>query len=341
MTTNTAAWLEKDGAALSIGPASYPTPESDQIVVRTRAAAINPVDGYIQTMGLKLFNFMKYPTVLGSDAAGEVVEVGSDVTTFKKGDRVTGLCFGWALGKFEQGGFQTYSVLTSSMTAKIPDDMSFADASTIPLGLTTAACGFYQEEYLDLPYPTLSPAPTGKTLLIWGGASSVGCCAIQLAVSSGYEVITVASPKNFELLKSIGATDVFDYNSPTVNEDVIAAFSSREFGGALAIARGCLSKVFAVVQKLEGNRFVASAAHLEDGVVVPDGIGYKFIFATRLPRDVVGPAVFNSFLTDALAKGKFAIVPEARIVGHGLDKVQEALDTILEGVSATKLVVTL
>jgi NADPH:quinone reductase-like Zn-dependent oxidoreductase len=64
---------------------------------------------------------------------------------------------------------------------------------------------------LGLPLRSFDPKPIGKSMVIWGGSSSMGCTAIQFAVAAGYEVITTASPANFELVKSLGATHVFDY----------------------------------------------------------------------------------------------------------------------------------
>ena len=69
---------------------------------------------------------------------------------------------------------------------------------------------------------------------MWGGSTSVGSNAIQLAAAAGYEVITTASPRNFDYVKSLGAAQVFDYNSPSVMPDIIAAFAGRTLAGAIA-----------------------------------------------------------------------------------------------------------
>ncbi len=67
-----------------------------------------------------------------------------------------------------------------------------------------------------------------------GGSTSVGSNAIQLAVAAGYDVITTASPRNFDFVTSLGASHVFDYNSPSVVKDIIAAFDARSLAGAIA-----------------------------------------------------------------------------------------------------------
>jgi NADPH:quinone reductase-like Zn-dependent oxidoreductase len=119
---------------------------------------------------------MQYPTILGQDVAGEIIAVGSNVTTFKKGDGVLGHAMGMATKRPQDAGFQTHTILDERMASRIPDDLSFERAVVVPLGLFTAACGLFQEPpFLGLQLPT-EPArkPTGKTVLIWGGASSVG-----------------------------------------------------------------------------------------------------------------------------------------------------------------------
>lgn len=83
---NRAAWLfEKQGKPLKVDQAPMPVPEADEVVVKNSAVAVNPVDWKIQEYGVFL---EKFPTILGTDVAGEIVDVGSSVTNFKKGDRV-------------------------------------------------------------------------------------------------------------------------------------------------------------------------------------------------------------------------------------------------------------
>jgi threonine dehydrogenase-like Zn-dependent dehydrogenase len=94
MPSNTAAWFPAKYARLEVGPAPSTAPATHEIVVRNHAIAINPVDWAIPRLGGVGFGWIEPPTVLGSDVAGEVVEVGAEVSRFKVGDRV----FGQALG---------------------------------------------------------------------------------------------------------------------------------------------------------------------------------------------------------------------------------------------------
>lgn len=110
-----------------------------------------------------------------------------------------------------EGGFQLYSSAKADKSAIIPQSVSFAEGSVIPLALDTAAVGLYtsaSDGGLGLPYPSLKPSSSGKTIFVWGGSSSVGALTIQLAVASGAKVVTTASKHNFEFCKKCGASEV-------------------------------------------------------------------------------------------------------------------------------------
>lgn len=112
-----------------------------------------------------------------------------------------------------EGAFQKYPVISADLAVKIPANISYEQAAVVPFGLATAASSLFQKGFLALDLPTVPARPSnGKTLLVWGGSSSVGCNAIQLAVLAGYEVFTTVSPRNFELVKKLGASQVFDHN---------------------------------------------------------------------------------------------------------------------------------
>ncbi|KAL3417688.1 zinc-binding dehydrogenase [Phlyctema vagabunda] len=349
MTSNTAAWLNSARAyPLEIKAAPYTKPSEGEIVVRNHAVAINPVDWKLQELGGGLFSWVTYPTIPAYDVSGVIAEVGSGVTQFKVGDRVLGMSLG-LLSSAAEGACQEYVVVKANLACKIPDSLSHESASVLPLTLCTAACGMFQKDFLALNYPSHSPEPTGETLLVWGGSTSVGINAIQLAVAAGYEVIATASPKNFDFVKKHGASAAFDYNSPTVVEDIVAAFEGKTSAGAIAIGNvspgtlrhsevpiiSCLS----IVAQIKGRKFVASAAHLPENL--PAGAEAKFIFGNTLKDNEVGKVIFEDFLPHALAQGKYAAVPEPIVVGKGLEYVQEAFEVQKRGVSARKVVVSL
>jgi len=274
------------------------------------------------------------------------VEVGSDVTRFKPGDRVVGLACGFTTNTPSAASLQHYVVLVETLVAKVPQSMSFESASVIPLGLSTAACGLFQKEYLALQHPSIVPKPTGQTLLVWGGATSVGCNAIQLAVAAGYEVITTSSPGNFSLMKELGASQVFDYASQTVVSDMIQALDGKKLAGAFNVTGvasaptgGAMKQCCEVLLKVNGGGFVASANRYAGDL--PEGVSSKMIFGSDLKNNEVGKAVWVDFLSEALEKGVYKAAPEPLVVGSGLEKVQEAFEIQKKGVSAKKVVVSL
>jgi NADPH:quinone reductase-like Zn-dependent oxidoreductase len=372
MHENTALWLNAKRAPFAVGPAPYTAPRADEIVVRVRAVAINPMDRLQQTMGDIFTPWTAYPFVVGSDVAGEVVEVGSGVTRLRIGDRVVGFAAGSdkQRNRAAEGAFQDYVVLLAHMAAPISDEMPFEDAAVLPLGLSTAACGLFQKDFLAMNAPSAAPTHTGKTLLVWGGSTSVGSNAIQLAVAAGYEVVTTASPRNFDYVKRLGAREAFDYRSRTVIPDIVAALRGREIAGALAVGAGSAAACIDIVGACKGQSFVAMATPPTSFDAVPAGRGRlrrlvpaiarmlagtmtltlkarlrgvqtKMIWGSALIANEVGPMIFEAFLPTALAEARFVAAPRPTVVGAGLAQIPAALERQRLGVSASKLVVTL
>jgi NADPH:quinone reductase-like Zn-dependent oxidoreductase len=341
MPTNTAAWLVAEKAnPLEVKSAEYMPPSDNEIVVKNHAVGLNMVDWARQIMGNGLFPWVKYPNIIGSDVAGEVHEVGPGVTNVKVGDRVLGMAVGLKSNRPADGAFQQYTVLPAYMASPIPSTVSFEDAAVIPLAISTAACGLYQKDFLALQHPTAPARPaTGETVLIWGGASSVGTNAIQMAVASGYEVISTASPKNWDYVKKLGAGKVFDYHSDTVVSDIIKAFEGKKSAGALAIGQETTGTCAEIVCKIGGKQFVASANVVPPEL--PEGVTSKMIFGSDLKDNEVGPAIYVDFIPAGLKDGSFVPSPPSRVVGKGLEAIQVGLNELPKGVSAEKLVITL
>lgn len=340
MPSNIAAWLTAAKQhPLKVKAAPLRNPNDNEILVKNHAVAINPIDGYVQSHA---FLPVCYPAILGTDVAGEVAAVGPNVTRFKAGDRVIGHALVLLNLNNDEAAFQAYTILKVDMACEIPDHVSFEDAVVLPLTLSTAASALFID--LKLQFPT-EPARTsnGKTLFIWGGASCVGSNAIQLAVAAGYEVITTASAKNFEYVKGLGASQVFDYNTPTMNDDIVKALKGKTGAGIL----DCIG-------------FSAAEASLEIAHKTPEGAGFKFVSTTK-PRhptppegvqikhvrgdDLVGKplakAIYGDFLPKALKAGSYVTAPKPTVVGKGLGHVQAGIDLLNNGVSATKVVITL
>ena len=370
--TNTAAYLVgKQVKPLAVKTAPYTPPGAHEIVVKNHAVAINPVDWFKQYVGNLLLSWIKYPFILGGDLAGEIVEVGKGVTRFRVGERVLGHAVGMdgARNRSSEGAFQQYTVIRDNLAAPIPESLSYENACVLPLTLSTAATGLFQRDYLALQYPTVPPKPTGEALLVWGGSTSVGSNAIQLAKAAGYEVFTTASSKNFEYVKRLGASQAFDYRSPTVIQDIILALKHKPLAGSFAIGNNGAESCIAVLEKSKGRKFVALAS-FPMPKNFPEGSGQnlaifsmmfsvvwwqlsmwlkskfkgiptKFIIGDTLQNNEISNVVYEDFLPQALAEGQYVMAPEPFVVGHGLEYTQEAFDVQKKGVSAKKVVVTL
>ncbi|KAL3446430.1 zinc-binding oxidoreductase CipB [Aspergillus insuetus] len=337
--TNTAAWLRTPKAyPFTIDTAPLWNPSESEILIRNHAVAINPVDPSLQQHPWWPLN---YPTMLGQDIAGEVAAVGTGVTRFKVGDRVVGHAVGMTSGRKEENAFQMYTILNTNMASHIPQGIEYEKAVVLPLGLSTAACGLFQDDFLNLRFPTEPRTQPAKkeTLLVWGGASSVGSNAIQLAVAAGYEVYTTSSPKNYEYVKNLGATAVFDYTSATVADDIVTALSGKTLAGAIdCIGPPATTPTVDIVLRASGVKFVST---VKPRFAAPEGVTVKSILGTTLKDNEVGKAIYEDFLPKALEAGSFVPAPEPLVAGRGLESIQEAVDLMAKGVSAKKIVVLL
>ncbi|KAI4236849.1 MAG: hypothetical protein L6R40_006038 [Gallowayella cf. fulva] len=337
MPSNSGAWLvAKQVHPLEVKSAPYTTPGDHEILVKNAAWAINPADWAMQSLG---FLPLDYPIILGADLAGEVVEAGNAVTRFKKGDRVLAFALGLVGGAKSEGAFQEYTVVQPRMASIIPDSLSFEQAAVLPLCVATAAGSLYQKDHLNLQHPSLDPKPNGQILLVWGGASSVGSNAIQLAVASGYEVVTTASAKNFDYVKKLGASQVFDYSEPSVIDDIVSALDGKPIVGVLDAvnSNGAIEKSIEAASRLQGNKFVSTVRNPPENL--PDGVKAKFVFSKDIKDNEVSKVIYEDYLPQALAQGKYVAAPDAHIVGKGLESVQAGIDMI-NSMSAKKVVIT-
>jgi NADPH:quinone reductase len=178
------------------------------IKVKLAAAGINPVDTKIRRNGS--FYGQPLPTVLGCDGAGTVVEIGSEVSRFKVGDKVW-FCHG-GLGR-EQGNYAEYNVLDERWAALMPTSLNFTEAAALPLVLITAWGGLYERGGLQ----------PGQTVLIHAGAGGVGHVAIQLAKRKDARVITtVNDEEKADFVRSLGADEVIFYSRDDVASSVLS-----------------------------------------------------------------------------------------------------------------------
>jgi len=209
--------LESKFGELVINTVDVPKPGSGEILVKIQSAALNPIDWKIQKYGLS----SELPTVLGKDLAGDVIEVGEGVTNVAVGDRI----FLQSDTKTERGAFQQYAIAKADISAKIPHNLTYDDVSTLPVALITPYLGLFKNDPEGFGLPNAFTdgrnKSAGRTIVIIGGSSIVGQFTIQLSKLAGIStIITTASLKHTEWLKSLGATHVIDRNTPALTAEV-------------------------------------------------------------------------------------------------------------------------
>lgn len=333
MAQNKVAVMLEAGKPLSINEAAIPEPGAQDIIVRNRAVALNPIDVFQRNTG---FMVNAYPYTLGHDVAGEVHAVGSDVTRFKPGTRVLAHAWGMIRGGAENGGFALYSRVPAGNAVALPESIKDADAAVLPLAMDTAIAGLYAPGPIGLPHPAVDAQATGGVLVVYGGSSSVGVTAIQLAAASGARVVAIASTRNHGLCKTAGASHVFDYKNESLVADVVSAVGKDKFAGIYdAISTESTFKHDReILEKLGGGPLACTHPAPED---LPSNVTSKYVFGLG---EFSFP-LWEGALKDLLAAGKVKPLPEPLIVGRGLESIEAGLEKLGAGVSAQKVVVEL
>ncbi len=187
-----------------------PTPhlQSDrQLLVRLKAAGVNPIDTKVRTRGTFYPNSL--PAILGCDGAGVVEAIGSAVQQFRVGDEVY-FCNGGLGG--HPGNYAEYALIDERFAARKPANVSFAEAAAAPLVLITAWEALYDRGRLE----------AGRRVLVHAGAGGVGHVAIQLAKLAGATVCTtVSSPEKAKFVQQMGADRVIFYKETDVVQAVL------------------------------------------------------------------------------------------------------------------------
>jgi NADPH:quinone reductase-like Zn-dependent oxidoreductase len=235
----------------------------DGVLVRLRAASLNPVDSKVREGNLAGAFPFHFPVILGWDAAGVVEEVGAAVTWFRPGDPVYGYC---RRHELEYGTYAEFTTVPEGFLAHMPDGISFEEAAALPLAGLTAHQSL---ERLGLR--------GGETLYVTGGAGGVGHLAIQLALARGARVIASGSSGSHDFIRELGAEPV-DYNGDVgaqvraLNHDGGADAAFDLFGG------DAQEQAFAALR--QGGRLVSIAhppsarEHCETGYIFVRPSGY-------------------------------------------------------------------
>lgn len=299
---------------IQIGEMERPEPGEGEVLVKVEAAGVNPVDAAVARGMLKDAIPAEFPLIPGWDVAGIVEENGFSAKRFSKGDEV----YAYARRPtIQHGTFAEYVALPESYLAHRPGKISIEEAGGIPLVGLTAYQSIFEVGSLG----------KNQTLLILGASGGVGTLAIQLAKSVGAKVIGVASAKNHDYMKEIGADEVIDYNAGHVGKSV------------KSIAPGGVDLLFHCSRGNSLQECMESDILKESGRVVsitkskpePDwGVSYDYVF-------VEPNAVQLAHIAELADNGKVK-VPE--IQTFSLDEAGEALQKVETLHTRGKLVIT-
>ena len=296
-----------------------PTPGDDEVLIKVRAASVNPVDRLFRGRPylVRIKTGLRKPkdARMGRDVAGQVEAVGRNVTEFQPGDEVFGTC---------PGAFAEYACGAESAFVMKPDKVTFAQAAAVPIAGLTALQGLRDKGQLQ----------RGQKVLINGAAGGVGTFAVQIAKSFGADVTGVCSTGNVEMVRSIGADATIDYTHEDFTKgaqryDLILDCMSNH---SLASCRRVLNSRgnFLIVG---GKKVRTLLAHGVTGLVWSRFTSQSFVlFIARLRKDDL------TILADLMQTGK--MIP---VIGrkYPLSEVSAAFRYLEEGHARGKIIITL
>lgn len=201
-----AAVIQSYGRAdlLHVEEIAAPLPKPNQIIVRVKAASINPLDWKIRKGLFFFLTGFHFPRILGTDFSGEVTQVGTKATQFKPGDRVLG-AVNPILNRL--GAYAERVAVPAKHVIEKPDAMSYEDAATVPV----AGLSAYQ-------MIKVAKLEEGHKVLILGAAGGLGSYAVQIAKIMGLDVTAVCGTKNISFVESLGADQVCDYTTTKIEQ---------------------------------------------------------------------------------------------------------------------------
>lgn len=293
-----------------------PTAGDDEVLIRIRAASVNPVDRIFRVPYiLRLLTGLRKPkdARVGADMAGQIEAVGKNITQFKPGDEVFGVC---------RGAFAEYRCAREGKLARKPANISFEDAAAVPVAALTALQGLRDKGLIQ----------QGQKVLVDGASGGVGTFAVQLAKSFGAEVTAVCSTGKVETARSLGADHVIDYTQQD--------FTKNAKRYDLILAANAYHSIFAYKRALSPRGIYVMAGgggfQIFQGMVLGPLLSLlgskkmRFFIANVNQKDL-------GLLKDFLETGKVVPVIDRR---YPLSRVAEALSYLEEKHAKGKIVIT-
>jgi len=181
-----------------------PIPKDEEVLIKVRAASVNPVDYKIRSGKYPAVKQDQLPKVLGRDVAGVIEHCGQAVRDLKEGETVYAMLDGGP------GGYAEYVTVRADLVAPKPGQIDYRAAAAVPLAGLTAWQGLFDHGHLQ----------PGQRVLIQGGAGGVGHLALQFAKAKGATVVTTVATQDVEFVRHLGADQVIDYTRERFEDEV-------------------------------------------------------------------------------------------------------------------------
>jgi len=312
---------------IQITDVEKPVPGDNQVLIKVRAASVNPLDWHTvrgKPYLIRMMGGLRKPkdTRVGVDVAGQVEAVGGNVTQFKPGDEVFGLC----KGSFAEYACTSESASAMSVLTLKPANVTFEQAASLPVAAFTALQGLRDKGRIQ----------PGQKVLINGAAGGVGTFAVQIARSFGADVTGVCSTGNVDMVRSLGANCVIDYTQ----EDFTGSGNRYDIildcvgNHTVSACRRVLnpSGTFVVVAGPDGWWLGPVARLLEALVLSP-------LVSQNLVPFIAKPSVADlSIMLHLMETGKVTPVIDRQ---YRLNEVPEAVRYLEKGHARGKVVITL
>jgi NADPH:quinone reductase-like Zn-dependent oxidoreductase len=299
-----------------------PTAGDNEVLIRVRAASVNPYDWHFMRGTPYIVRMMAgllkpKDKRLGVDVAGQVEAVGGNVTQLKPGDEVFGAC---------RGAFAEYACASESALVVKPANVTFEQAASVPIAAFTALQGLRDKGHLQ----------PGQKVLINGAAGGVGTFAVQIAKWFGAEVTGVCSTRNVDMVRSIGADRVIDYTQEDFTKSgqrYDLFFDCVGNHSLLACRRVLNPKGIYILVGGPGGRWLGPLARMLKTLVLSWFVSQKLVLFLAKPskEDLI-------VMHEIMKAGKVTPVIDKR---YKLSEVPEAIRYLEEGHARGKVVITL
>lgn len=312
------------GDVLSVGEIPVPQPTATDVLVRVRAAAANPYDWHFYRGDPYLVRLTtgltrpKQRLGLGADFAGIVEAVGADVTAFAPGDRV--------YGEARLGAFAQYVAVPETAVTRMPRNLSFEEAASVPMGALTAMAALESGGFA-----------AGQSVIVNGASGGIGIFAVQLAKALGASHVTgICSTRNVDKVRALGADEVIDYTRADYTEvgPVFDLFIETQYSKPFRKSRRVLTRqgTFATAGGGGGKMLGPGGPMLRSLIV--GGLAPQRVAVVMAKADMA----MLARVTDLIEAGEVRPLIDAT---YSLDQIVDAMTHLETGHVSGKVVITI